>query len=205
MNLSYKHVASPVGRLKLVASDAGLAAVLWEDDNPQRVRLAEMAEETEHHVLLRTAKELKEYFSGARTGFSVPLDLRGTDFQKQVWIALRGIPFGETRTYGQLAAHLGRPTATRAVGAANGRNPIGIVVPCHRVIGSSGKLTGFAGGLVVKADLLRLEQGGRPVFEKRAVASTGNAFPSGNQPCGNPPAAQERRSFPLSHWRSERR
>jgi methylated-DNA-[protein]-cysteine S-methyltransferase len=101
--------------------------------------------------------QLKEYFEGKRTSFSLALDMRGTRFQNDVWEALLAIPFGETRSYGQLAKQLGNPKATRAVGAANGRNPISIIVPCHRVIGSSGRLTGFAGGLNTKAHLLELE------------------------------------------------
>jgi methylated-DNA-[protein]-cysteine S-methyltransferase len=115
-------------------------------------------------MLLRTEKELNEYFSHKRKAFTVPLDMRGTYFQKQVWEALLGIPFGETRTYGQLANQLGNPKATRAVGAANGRNPIAIIVPCHRVIGFSGKLTGFAGGLDAKDHLLKLEGRGETLF-----------------------------------------
>jgi methylated-DNA-[protein]-cysteine S-methyltransferase len=157
MNLWYKFVASPIGKLQLVASDDGLVAILWENDNPRRVRLSELVENPDHPVLVRTEKELGEYFAGKRDAFTIPLDMRGTHFQKQVWEALLGIPFGETRTYGQLAHQLGKPKATRAVGAANGRNPLAILVPCHRVIGFSGKLTGFAGGLEAKAHLLRLE------------------------------------------------
>ena len=157
MNLSYRLVVSPIGKLKLVASDKGLVAILWENDNPRRVRLSELVECPEHPILVRAQKELDEYFGGKRDAFTVPLDMRGTPFQKQVWEALLGIPFGETRTYGQLANQLGNPKATRAVGAANGRNPLAILVPCHRVLGFSGKLTGFAGGLEAKAHLLRLE------------------------------------------------
>ena len=157
MSLWYKFVASPIGRLKLVASDHGLVGVLWENENPRRVRLAELVKRVEHHMLVHAETELHEYFAGKRSAFTVPLDMRGTSFQRQVWEALLGIPFGETRAYGQLAKQLGIPKATRAVGAANGRNPIAIVVPCHRVIGCSGKLTGFAGGLDAKAHLLRLE------------------------------------------------
>lgn len=160
--LPYKSVTSPIGRLKLVASDQGLVAILWEHDSPRRVRLAELVERVEHPVLVRTENELNEYFAGKRSAFTVPLDMRGTYFQKQVWEALLGIPYGETRTYGQLANQLGNPKATRAVGAANGRNPIAILVPCHRVIGYSGKLTGFAGGLDAKAYLLRLEGRNEP-------------------------------------------
>ena len=156
-SLSYKLVDSPVGVLKLVASEKGLAAILWEKDNPLRVRISHVMNEPLHPVLVRTEKELNEYFAGARHVFSVPLDMRGTPFQKQVWEALLGIPFGETRSYGDLAERLGNRAASRAVGAAKGRNPIAIIVPCHRVIGATGKLTGFAGGLAAKAHLLRLE------------------------------------------------
>lgn len=157
MKLSYKFADSPIGRLKLVASEEGLAAIVWENDNPRRVRFEELVEDAQHPILLRTEAELEEYFIGKRSAFTVPLNMRGTSFQRQVWEALLGIPFGETRTYGQLATQLGNPRATRAVGAANGRNPVAIIVPCHRVIGFSGKLTGFAGGLEAKAHLLNLE------------------------------------------------
>jgi methylated-DNA-[protein]-cysteine S-methyltransferase len=160
---SYVHkiIASPVGKLKLVASGDGLAAILWENDNPRRVRLGKTIEDKSHPVLLETERQLKQYFAGKRKEFSLPLVPAGTDFQRQVWETLLGIPFGETRSYGQLAKQLGNPRASRAVGAANGRNPISIIVPCHRVIGSSGRLTGFAGGLDVKAHLLDLENPGR--------------------------------------------
>jgi methylated-DNA-[protein]-cysteine S-methyltransferase len=164
MSLSYKLIPSPIGKLKLVASDEGLVAILWKNDRPRRVRLADLVENPAHPMLLRTEKELNEYFSHKRKAFTVPLDMRGTYFQKQVWEALLGIPFGETRTYGQLANQLGNPKATRAVGAANGRNPIAIIVPCHRVIGFSGKLTGFAGGLDAKDHLLKLEGRGEILF-----------------------------------------
>jgi methylated-DNA-[protein]-cysteine S-methyltransferase len=153
----YKMVDSPIGRLKLVATDDGLAAILWEHDRPSRVRLNIAAEDAGHPVLIETGRQLEEYFAGRRTEFTVKLDLAGTPFQRQVWNALLTIPFGETRSYGQIARQIGRPSAVRAVGAANGRNPVSIITPCHRVIGSTGKLTGFAGGLDVKAHLLALE------------------------------------------------
>ena len=169
MSLAYKMIHSPVGNLKLVASDKGLVAILWQNDKPTRVRLNELVEDPTHPILLDTERELGEYFAGKRKAFSIPLDMRGTPFQKNVWHALRAIPFGETRSYGQLAKQLGNPQAMRAVGAANGRNPISIIAPCHRVVGSTGKLTGFAGGLDVKARLLALEAGrhlecARPTF-----------------------------------------
>jgi methylated-DNA-[protein]-cysteine S-methyltransferase len=153
----FKIVRSPVGALKLVASDNGLAAILWENDDPKRVQLNIVAKDDNHPVLLEAERQLKEYFSGRRKAFDLKLDFAGTDFQKKVWQALLTIPFGETRTYGQIAKQIGRPTAMRAVGAANGKNPISIVAPCHRVIGSTGELTGFAGGLDAKAHLLGLE------------------------------------------------
>jgi methylated-DNA-[protein]-cysteine S-methyltransferase len=158
MGLVYKFLESPVGKLKLVASDKGLTAILWKNDSPRRVPGKDLVQNDKHPVLMRAEFQLREYFAGSRQMFDIPLDMRGTTFQKSVWEALLAIPFGETRSYGELAKQLGRPSASRAVGAANGRNPISIVVPCHRVIGSSGKLTGFAGGLEVKAYLLGLEK-----------------------------------------------
>jgi methylated-DNA-[protein]-cysteine S-methyltransferase len=157
MNHVYKIVPSPIGNLKLVGSNKGLAAILWENDNPRRVRVRPDIEDDEHPVLLETERQLKEYFQGKRDSFSLKLDPLGTKFQNDVWQALLAIPYGETRSYAQIAKQLGNPRATHAVGAANERNPISIIVPCHRVIGSSGKLTGFAGGLEAKAHLLRLE------------------------------------------------
>ena len=157
MNYHSKTMDSVVGRLTLVATDKGLAAVLWENDNPRRVRLAPVAGNKKHPVLLETEKQLNEYFAGKRNQFSVRLDPRGTEFQNRVWSALRTIPFGETRSYGQIARQIGNAKAVRAVGAANGKNPISIIVPCHRVIGASGRLTGFAGGLAIKEQLLSLE------------------------------------------------
>jgi methylated-DNA-[protein]-cysteine S-methyltransferase len=156
-----KTIPSPVGRLTLVASDAGLAAVLWENDSPRRVPITVAGEDLKHPVLREAERQLKEYFAGKRTSFDLPLDFQGTDFQKRVWKALLKIPFGETRSYAQIARTLGKPTAMRAVGAANGKNPISIIAPCHRVIGKDGTLTGFAGGLKAKAHLLALEQSER--------------------------------------------
>jgi methylated-DNA-[protein]-cysteine S-methyltransferase len=157
MTYFHKTTKTPVGRLKLIASDRGLAAILWENDDPKRVRLTPLAENKNHPVLLETERQLHAYFAGKRKTFSLKFDPVGTDFQKDVWHALSTIPFGETRSYGDIARQIGRPKAVRAVGAANGKNPISIIVPCHRVIGSNGKLTGFAGGLEIKAALLKLE------------------------------------------------
>ncbi len=160
MTYHYKTMLSPVGILTLVANDRGLAAILWEDDDPKRVRLSPLEEDTTHPVLLEAERQLTDYFAGKLTKFELKLDFAGTDFQKKVWEALLTIPFGETRSYAQIAIQVGSPKAVRAVGAANGKNPISIVAPCHRVIGSSGKLTGFAGGLQAKELLLRLESAG---------------------------------------------
>jgi methylated-DNA-[protein]-cysteine S-methyltransferase len=156
----YKMMDSPVGRLTLVATDAGLAGVLWPGDRPSRVRLDIEAEDNAHPVLVEAERQLEEYFAGRRKEFALTLDVAGTAFQRKVWNALRTIPFGETRSYGQIARQIGSPDAVRAVGAANGRNPVSIVTPCHRVIGATGKLTGFGGGLDAKARLLALEGGG---------------------------------------------
>jgi methylated-DNA-[protein]-cysteine S-methyltransferase len=157
MTHAFKIVKSPVGNLKLVASDKGLSAILWENDNPRRVRLPDVTENHAHPILVEVERQLGEYFAGRRRAFSLPLDFVGTEFQKKVWAALLTIPFGETRSYGEIATQIGKPSAARAVGAANGKNPISIIAPCHRVIGSTGALTGFAGGLETKERLLALE------------------------------------------------
>ena len=162
--MAYKHMSSPVGRLTLVATDHGLAAILWEHDRPGRVRLDVGAEVNDHPVLVETERQLEEYFAGRRTLFALKLDATGTAFQRQVWNALLTIPFGETRSYGQIARQIGNPSAVRAVGAANGRNPLSIVIPCHRIVGSTGALTGFAGGLDVKAHLLAFESSSTPAL-----------------------------------------
>ncbi|RON85727.1 methylated-DNA--[protein]-cysteine S-methyltransferase [Pseudomonas fluorescens] len=171
MPYTFITLPSPVGELKLVANGSRLAAILWENDKPNRVRLGPMTEDPGNPVLRKTARQLEEYFSGSRNHFDLELDFVGTDFQKKVWAALLTIPFGETRTYSQIAEQIGNPTAVRAVGAANGRNPISIVAPCHRVIGASGKLTGFAGGLEAKEWLLVLEGG-----DWSDVGRTGDLF-----------------------------
>lgn len=157
MNFSERIMASPVGELTLIASNTGLAAILWENDTRGRARLTPRRRDDQHPLLRRTEQQLSEYFAGQRHVFDLPLDFHGTPFQQSVWQALLTIPCGETRTYAQIAEQLGRPTATRAVGAANGRNPISIIALCHRVIGSNGRLTGFAGGLSTKQYLLDLE------------------------------------------------
>ncbi|MFH7767786.1 methylated-DNA--[protein]-cysteine S-methyltransferase [Acinetobacter sp. BSP-28] len=158
MKLAFMEMTSPVGSLKLVANDTALVAVLWENENPKRVRLAELIEQVHHPILLETQKQLTEYFAGKRQKFDLPLDFEGTEFQKKVWQALLTIPFGETRSYRDIAEQVGNVKAVRAVGAANGKNPISIIAPCHRVVGANGKLVGFAGGLENKDILLKLEK-----------------------------------------------
>ena len=152
MTILTRTTSSPIGRLRLVASLTGLQAVLWPgSERPDGAR------EGDSPILTETARQLDEYFAGARTGFSVPLELDGTPFQREAWLALADIPYGQTVSYAEQARRLGRPDAVRAVGAANGRNPVPIVLPCHRVIGSDGSLTGFGGGLGVKRALLQHE------------------------------------------------
>jgi methylated-DNA-[protein]-cysteine S-methyltransferase len=143
---------TPVGRLALVAGDAGLRRVLWPGEAPP-----EGADAGPHPVLDAAATQLEEYFAGDRTAFELPLDLAGTAFQRRAWLELAAIPYGTTRSYGAQAERLGRPGAARAVGAANARNPLPIVLPCHRLVGARGALTGFAGGLEVKRALLAHE------------------------------------------------
>lgn len=148
---------SPVGVLTIVASSRGLRALLWEGERVGRVRIADAIPQ-DNDVVAETRRQLAEYFGGERTQFEIPLDPVGTPFQNRAWNALREIPFGETVSYGTQARRLGDVGLARAVGAANGRNPISIIVPCHRVIGSSGALTGFAAGLDAKKFLLDHER-----------------------------------------------
>lgn len=157
MTLASMTLTTPIGSLRLVASEAGLRAVLWDGDNPRRVRLDACVDE-KVSVLRSAAAQLDEFFSGTRREFDLPLDPVGTSFQRAAWDVLRTIPYGETISYGEQAARMGDRRKARAVGAANGRNPLSIVVPCHRVIGSNGALTGFAGGLDVKNVLLAHER-----------------------------------------------
>ena len=162
--LTSAHMDSPVGELVIVASNNGLRAILWPTEREGRVTFTETVEEGEHHVLDQTMVQLRDYLDGERQEFDLPLDLVGTDFQKDVWAGLLEIPYGETQSYGALADALDKPGAARAVGAATGRNPISIVVPCHRLVGASGKLTGFAGGIDSKQWLLQHESGELPLF-----------------------------------------
>ena len=146
---------TPVGMLTLVASDRGLRAVLWPKLSAQGAGISPRPRRhPDHPILRKTIEQLDEYFAGSRTSFELPLDLEGTRFQLAAWRSLADIPFGATTTYGRQAAGLGIPKAARALGAANGANPVCIVLPCHRVIGADGSLTGFGGGLPVKQWLL---------------------------------------------------
>lgn len=156
-------LSTPVGRLTLAANESAVTRISFGDRPPKGNRSeAEASEiltvETAGPLLRQAARELEEYFAGTRRTFTFPLSAAGTPFQQRVWEALRAIPYGETRTYGQIAATVGNPRASRAVGMANNRNPIAIVVPCHRVVGSNGALVGYAGGLTVKQTLLELEK-----------------------------------------------
>jgi methylated-DNA-[protein]-cysteine S-methyltransferase len=159
----YATLASPVGKLTLTAARDGLTGISFEMS--RGVRYLESAREDANDPLLRrAAQQLGEYFAGERRTFDLPLAIEGTEFQKRVWDQLLKIPFGRTRSYGEMAMLLGDPKCTRAVGLANGSNPVAIVVPCHRVVGASGSLVGFGGGLRNKALLLDLERG-QPAFE----------------------------------------
>lgn len=158
--IAFRHIASPVGRLLLAASDNALVAIEFHENRHPFKRDAQW-HEGDNAVLREAEQQLRTYFDGRRHSFDLPLEPRGTAFQQQVWATLALIPYGETWSYGDLARHIGKPAAVRAVGAANGRNPIPIVLPCHRVVGADGSLTGFGGGLPTKAFLLKLE-GARP-------------------------------------------
>ncbi len=150
---------SPVGRLRLVAADKGLRAVLFNDGKGSRLRHdGELLDGSNHPLLVKAQQQLAEYFQGRRKSFDVKLDPKGTVFQLMAWKELRRIPYGATISYGEQARRVGDAKKARAVGMANGRNPISIIVPCHRVIGENGALTGFGGGLDTKRFLLELEQ-----------------------------------------------
>ena len=149
--------AGPLGPMTLAATDKGLAGV-WFDGQKHMPDTRGWPEQPDHPLLQQARRELAQYFAGQRVAFELPLDLhQGTLFQQQVWQGLLDIPFGRTLAYGELGARIGRPAAVRAVGAAVGRNPVSIIVPCHRVVGANGSLTGYAGGLERKTALLQLE------------------------------------------------
>ncbi len=155
--LKYKMIDSPVGSLKIVDNEGFLVAVLWDNENPKRVRLSQMIEDQIDPLILETEKQLSEYFFKQRKEFNLPIETDGTLYQEGVWELLRQIPYGTTASYKDIALKMHNPLAVRAVGSANGRNPISIIIPCHRVIASSGRLAGFAGGVDRKKILLDLE------------------------------------------------
>lgn len=150
-------IPSPLGTLRLAASDRGVCGI-WFDGQRHQPDPSAWPVLAQHPVLREAGQQLQDYFAGQRTAFDLPLDLnQGTAFQQSVWQALLHIPRGTTTSYGELSARLGKPSAMRAVGSAIGRNPVSIVVPCHRVLGANGSLTGYAGGLERKVALLQLE------------------------------------------------
>ena len=157
--MNYCYLDTPIGKLLLVGDEQGVHRITFpRKGKPDEAALPEAGWTASANGPLKEAmRQLKEYFAGRRTEFDLPLVPEGTGFQKSVWRHLRDIPYGETISYGELARRLGNPKASRAVGAANGQNPLPIVVPCHRVIGASGKMTGFGGGIPVKEALLELE------------------------------------------------
>lgn len=149
-------IDTPVGKIGIAADDAAITRVFFSDgSSPGGSR------EMKTPLLDRAALQLREYFDGRRREFDLPLSPRGTEFQRKVWDALTKIPHGQTRTYGQIAASVGNPKASRAVGGANNRNPIAIVIPCHRVVGANGSMVGYAFGTEIKERLLELEKAGR--------------------------------------------
>ena len=153
----YEDMDSPVGRLRLIAHGDSLVGI-WFEHGRDASRSDATLERRSHPVLANTRRQLEEYFAGRRREFELPLEPRGTEFQRRVWQRLTRIAYGDTTTYGALASDLGNPKSSRAVGLANGSNPIPIVIPCHRVIGADGSLTGFGGGLAIKSALLELER-----------------------------------------------
>ncbi|MEY3806738.1 MAG: methylated-DNA--protein-cysteine methyltransferase [Actinomycetota bacterium] len=152
-------VHSPIGQLTVVASEVGIRRIFFATlTDDQKNFLSDVEHDSRHHILEKALTQLTEYFDGVRLSFDVALDLVGTDFQRQAWLSLAAVDYGCTATYAQQAASLGRPKAVRAVGSANKMNPVPIVLPCHRIIGSNGSLTGFAGGLDTKKWLLDHER-----------------------------------------------
>ncbi len=158
MTYEFDYMQTPVGEMKLVASSKGLCGVLWPNDDPELVNFGETSLNTKNEIIEKTKIQLSEYFSKQRTQFDLPLDFIGTEFQKKVWSKLQNISYGQTKAYKDIAIELENPNASRAVGSANRKNPICIVVPCHRVIGANGNLTGYIGGLNAKEWLLNFER-----------------------------------------------
>lgn len=155
--LRYDRFDSPIGPLTVAVDDTGVRHILFAENRHDAAGRAQWQRDADAPLVAEARGQLLDYLAGRRIGFDLPLSPRGTEFQCRVWHALARIPFGATWTYAELAREVGKPTASRAVGAANGRNPLPIALPCHRVIGADGSLTGFGGGLPTKLALLRLE------------------------------------------------
>ncbi|MEI6199527.1 MAG: methylated-DNA--[protein]-cysteine S-methyltransferase [Actinomycetota bacterium] len=150
---------APFGVVTVVGSDLGIRYVMFSDDaHPKPLESLQISDTDIHDSVNDAITQLEDYFNGSRREFDLPLDLHGTEFQVAAWNALAEVPYGHTASYGQQAASIGRPTAVRAIGGANGRNPVAIVLPCHRIVGADGSLTGFGGGIAVKKWLLDHEQ-----------------------------------------------
>lgn len=196
--MSHAVIDTPVGPIRLVATAAGLTHVVYPDRDHGRPAGDGSVQAAD--IVADATQQLAEYFAGQRQTFDLPLALSGTEFQREVWLALAQIPFGETTSYGDLAARLGRPGAARAVGAANGANPVSIILPCHRVVGANGRLTGYAGGLVAKQTLLKLER--RHTASRRSCPAkwSGSSAPATTprhpDPAENPPPRSTTGSAP---------
>jgi len=159
IGFSRRMYKAPIGVLTVVGSDLGIRYVLFSNDaHPKPLERLHISDTDIHDSVNNAITQLDEYFVGSRRDFELPLDLQGTEFQVAAWNALADIPYGRTASYGQQAASIGRPKAVRAIGGANGRNPVAIVLPCHRIVGADGSLTGFGGGIEVKKWLLDHEQ-----------------------------------------------
>ena len=187
---AYVTVDSPIGRLLLQTDGDSLTGLYMDVPDRPISGMNDRREDANVGPLPEAVRQLGEYFAGNRREFALPLRMHGTEFQLRVWRALTEIPYGETRSYGELAKRIGNPNASRAVGLANGRNPVSILVPCHRVIGAEGSLTGYGGGLPRKQWLLAHE--GLHAFRISGPANPQALFPSG----GSPPHAADRGSFP---------
>ena len=159
LTFSRRTCEAPFGVVTVIGSDLGIRYVLFSNDaHPKPLERLHISDSEIHDSVNDAVTQLDEYFNGARRDFELPLDLQGTEFQVAAWNALAEIPYGRTASYGQQAASIGRPKAVRAIGGANGRNPVAIVLPCHRIVGADGSLTGFGGGIEVKKWLLDHEQ-----------------------------------------------
>lgn len=165
MKLNFQILNSPIGELYLVANEKNLHAIIFKQNWLEYKKNLTKIEQADSAVLKATKKQLQEYFAGTRQTFDLPYELRGTDFQIRTWKSLAKVPYGKTKSYKEQAELAKAPNAVRAVGRTNGLNPLCIILPCHRIIGSNGKLTGYAGGLKAKEFLLKLEQTNKISFQ----------------------------------------